>query len=479
MKTLTGRSAVVLTLSLLFGNAPSATAQRDRAQAFLDSAIDRMGGAAKLGAITQVRLEYMTQWLRTSFENRVFADMVGSYETNIDLRDYSIPAWRYTRYPLAARNRPTLEIVDVVRDSVASFKATTLPAGWQPLSGAYVDERTELFTFSPERILLLARAASDLTTAPDTSIGGVVYRRVRATVSNIPATLLFTGSEPTLAASIYRAEQAKDFGLAPWGPMAVDIWYSRWARSQAGILFPSNLDIARVGRPYKRIQIMAADFTANIPADSFAIADSTRAAFFRTQNRAMHDLALDSARLVEARFAEFRTNGAPIGAIRLGSSWWLLETGTAPMNAERADKWLRDKADGARVAGAIITSPSGNNGGAAWLAKHQLPIRATAATATHIAPVFTNRGLSAKSVIAIRKRETIVVGADTAVLEPIDFPDAAGSLLVYVPRERWMYLTPGTPLQLEIAMRRAKVLGWRVEKVGSARGLSQPAPAQQ
>ena len=83
-----------------------------------------------------------------------------------------------------------------------------------------------------------------------------------------------------------------------------------------------------------------------------------------------------------------------------------------------------------------------------------------------------------KLVTVTRKRETIVVGADTAILEPIDFPAAPGSLLVYLPREHWMYFTSGTAVQTEIAMRRAKALGWRVEKIGTARGLSQPVPAQ-
>jgi len=467
-----------LTLSLLVLITGSASGQRERARAFLDSTIERMGGAAKLAAVKQARFEYMTQWMRTSFENRPFGDAVGSYEIDVDLRDYTTPAWRNTRRPIRQGSAPPLEIVNVIRDTVASFKATTVAAGWQPLSAAYLDERTEVFTFSPERVLPLAREAGDAAMIADTIVGGATYRRVRATISGIPTTLLFTGSEPLLTAAVYRAEQAKDFGLAPWGPMLVEVWYSRWARTASGILFPANIDVARVGRPYKRLQMMAVDLAAKIAADSFAVADSTRAAFARTQNRAMHDLPLDSARLVESRFAEFRTNGAPVGAIRLGSAWWLLETGTAPMNAERVDRWLRDHTDGGRVAGAIVTSASTNNGGVAWLAKNQLPIRAGAATATHLTPMLTNRGLSSKSITVARKRETIAVGADTAILEPIDFPDAPGSLLVYVPRERWLYFTPGSPLQTEIAMRRAKALGWRVEKLGSARGLAQPAPAQ-
>jgi hypothetical protein len=467
-----------LTLSLLFAVASPAGAQQERGRAFLDSAIERIGGAAKLAGVKQARFEYVTQWLRTSLDARPFSDAVSTYEIDVDLRDYAVPAWRNTRRYVRATNQPAFDIVNVVRDSVASFKSSAVAAGWQPLSAAYVDERVEAFTFSPERVLPLAREASDVAMIADTAIGGATYRRVRATIGGIPTTLLFTGSEPLLAAAVYRAEQPKDFGLAPWGPMPVEMWYSRWGRTASGILFPANIDIARVGRPYKRLQVMAVDLAANIAADSFAIADSTRSAFARTQNRAMHDLPLDSARLVESRFAEFRTNGAPIGAIRLGSAWWLLETGTAPMNAERVDRWLRDKTDGGRVAGAIVTSASTNNGGAAWLAKNQLPIRAAAATATHLTPMLANRGLSAKSITVARKRETIAVGADTAILEPIDVPDAPGSLLIYVPRERWLYFTPGSPLQIEIAMRRAKALGWRVEKLGSARGLVQPAPAQ-
>ena len=81
----------------------------------------------------------------------------------------------------------------------------------------------------------------------DTTIGGATYRRVRATISGIPTTLLFTGSEPLLTAAVYRAEQPKDFGLAPWGSMLVEVWYSRWARTASGVLFPARGDRAGSG----------------------------------------------------------------------------------------------------------------------------------------------------------------------------------------------------------------------------------------
>ena len=108
-----------------------------RAAAIVDQSISHMGGPEALRALGRVRLELMTQWQRTSFDPRPYADLP-SYERHTEQRNYAIGAWRnLRRFPVGDIWR---EITDVVRDSVAIRQAS---GTWAPLNVAYVDERHE------------------------------------------------------------------------------------------------------------------------------------------------------------------------------------------------------------------------------------------------------------------------------------------------------------------------------------------------
>ena len=438
----------------------------------LDTAIARMGGAEALGRIERVRYELITQWQRTSFADVPYADQP-SYEIHSDVRDYTIPAWRNTRRFQGARPAP--EVVDIVRDTVAIRRLG--PAPWAPLNVAYVDERRELFAFAPERVLLLARGAPDLRALADTTIGGRPHARVAATIDGFPATLFLRRGDGLPAFVRYRAAQPNDFGLAPWGTMEVEVWYSAWARTPAGVVLPRQLDIRRVGRPYKRITVLGAAFDSVAAPDSFAVSDSLRTAFFATANRPMHDLPLDSARIVDERFATFGAFGTPAGAVKVGRRWLLLESGQAPLTVERAAAWLERTDPGAGVAGAYVTAPSAANGGAAWLAARQLPIHAGPGAMPFLAAILRNHRQPAAAATVVTRAQWRQVDGDSLWVEPIDLPDAPGSLLVYVPSLGWAYSAMAAgPLQVEYLMRRAKERGWTVERIGSARAIAVPAP---
>lgn len=443
-----------------------------RPPAALDTAIARMGGAEALGRITRVRYEMITQWQRTAFADAPYADQP-SYEIHSDVRDYGIPAWRNTRRFQGARAAP--EVVDIVRDSVAIRRIG--PAAWAPLNVAYVDERRELFAFAPERVLLLARGAADLRALADTTLGGLPHARVSATIEGFPATLFFRRGDGLPAFVRYRAAQPNDFGLAPWGEMTVEVWYSSWARTSAGVALPRQLDIRRVGRPYKRITVLAAAFDTVAAADSFALSDSLRTAFLATANRPMYDLPLDSAKIADGRFATFGAFGTPVGAVKVGRRWLLLETGQAPLTVERAAAWLARTDPGSAIAGAYVTAPSAGNGGAAWLAAQKIPVHAGPGAMPFLAAILRNHRQPAAATSIVTRAQWRQVDGDSIWVEPMDLPDAAGSLLVYVPSLRWAYSAmAAAPLQVEYLMRRVRDRGWTVERIGSARAISVPAP---
>lgn len=442
-----------------------------RAVAIIDTSIGHMGGAGALRALTRVRLEMMTQWQRTTFDPGPYTDLP-SYERHTEQRNYSIPAWRnYRRFAAGSSWR---EITDVVRDTVAIRQSN---GAWAPLNVAYVDERRELFTFAAERILLEAREASDLRSLSDTTIGGMAHARVAATIGGFPSTLLiFRRSDGLLAMARYVAAQPNDFGLAPWGRMEVEIWYSRWTALPTGVSLPWQWDVKRVGRPYKRMTVLAFSVDT-VAADSFVISDSLRTAFLATANRPMQDLPLDSARMVRPGVARFGAFGYPAGAVKVGRSWLLLETGQAPVNAERAVEWLGKHDPEGKVAGAILTLPAGSNGGVVWLSRQQTPLYVGPGAAPFASAILRNHGRSLPKSAEIGRGQWLRMSGDSAWVEPIDLPDAPGSLLVYVPSLKWAYTAVATsPFHQRYVVARLRERGWPVEQLGSLRDVWAPLP---
>lgn len=452
--------AISLIASLMFATPDP------RAAAAVDRAIGRMGGAELLRGVQRVRYDMVTQWLRVNFDDRPFSDMP-SFEQHADVRDYSIPAWRNSR------RSGTFEFIDVVRDTVG---ARFMRGAWTALNTAYLDERREVFFYTPDRLMLAADASPDLVLLPDTLIGGLAHTRVRGTMAGFPATLFLRKSDDLPAMLRFRAAQPNDFGLTEWGNMDVEVWYSRWTTLQNGLSVPMQWDIKRVGRAYKRLTVNAMTVNPALEADSFVVADSVRDLFLRTQRRPMHDLPFDSAKIVEERVAVFNTFGAPSGAVRLGNSWLLLEAGQAPLSAERAVNWLESKSN-QKVGAAVLTHVVATNGGIVWLTQRKIPVTVAPGAATAAGIILRNHGAPAAGYTTMKQGQWLKLSGDSAWIEPIDLPNARGTALVYVPSLKLLYSgSLGTPLDINLLLERAQQRGWQVERLGSPRGLSLPIP---
>jgi hypothetical protein len=282
----------------------------------------------------------------------------------------------------------------------------------------------------------------------------------------------------------YRAAQPNDFGLAPWGDMEVEVWYSRWTKyplaGTPGVGYPTQWDVRRVGRMYKRLTVLAANFDAAAPPDSFAISDSLRMAFASgSASHPMWDLPMDSAKVIEPRLARFGLPGQAQAAVKFGNQWLLLEGTAVPQRNDTDMQWLKSADPGSAVAGLLITTPTGGCGGAAWFASHKLPVYVApgAGTATMIMMVNWKQPRSAATVVA--KPQWLRIGGDSVWVESIDYPDYPGALIAYVPSMRWVYSgMAGTPIYLDVVAARIRERAWAVDRVGSVRSLTLPLPGR-
>jgi hypothetical protein len=439
-----------------------------RATALVKRAADRMGGEAVLQAVERVNYSIMTEWSHLNFDVRPFTDLP-SFEEDHDVRDYTIPGWRNTRASFGSNGVG----VDIVRDSIGARYSRNR---WSALNVAYVDERRELFTYTPDRLMLHALHATNLVTGADTMIGGMAHARVSGTINGYPATIFFRKNDGLPAMFRFRTSAENDFGLTALGAMNVEIWYSHWTTLPNRMAVPWQWDVVRAGRLYKRLTVVSETVNPAFAADSFAVADSLRTLYLATQRRPMYDVPLDSARLVDENFAMFGAFGPPAGAIHIGSKWLLLESGTAPLNAQRSIDWL-ERTTGQKVAGAVLTTAVSTNGGLAYLTERGIAAWVAPATQAFARVILANRNLPVRGFTPVNKGQWIRIEGDSVRLQPFDFPNARGSALVYVPSLHYLYSGHlGGLLELSLALEYARTQGWAVERVGTLNGLVRKIP---
>lgn len=438
-----------------------------------------MGGLATLQGIKTARYHLAIQWLNPNFDSQPYRD-APSYEFDTDYRDYGARLWRNTRR--FARGADWLEYLDLVVDTVAARQGPNLtksiptPAGvvdgWAPLDIAYIDERRELFALTPDRLVLALEDAPDLTSRADTLIGGIRHLVVSGTVEGYPMTAFFRQTDGMLALARYHADESNDFGLAPWGPMDVDVWYSVWQRDDSGhVYLPHQWDIARIGRAYKRITVLNVDFGATMSPDSLTLSDAVRDAYLKFARKPMADLPLDSARIsADGRVALFNTPGAPRAAVKIGAEWLLLEPGNLPLNAERAAAWLAEHDKGSRVAGAVV-SREWPMGGADWVARAKLPIYLAPSDAQGLRKSLSNFGAPSTSMHVVDAGMWIRTSSsprDSAWVEPIDVPSTSRAVLIYVPSLKWVYSSGiVNTLDQEFVERHIATRKWIIERIGT------------
>ncbi len=465
-------ATVGIVLGLVSITAPRALAQSDSASTdgasareHVEHALELMGGEEAVRSIDGVAFEMMTQWQRTGFRDVPFTDRP-SYERHSDVRDYNLPAWRNTRHFGAQ------EVTNIVSDSVA---VTDFGQGPQPLSVAYVDERQELFTYTPDRLLLALLDAPDLRSLPDSSLGGEEHHVLAATLSSRFPSRVFLHAGTGLPTLLrFRAGHPNDFGLVQWGDMDVQVWYSNW-RTFGAVSIPTQWDILRVGAPYKRMTVTSADFEAAIASDSFTISDELRAAYWESDApRPMHE-SMPAPQTPETPGSGIiviaRSFGVPTGAVSTGDGWLLLGAGQAPFNFDAGLATLGIEGVES-LAGVLVAEARGTSGGVVRAVNDRLPVLVSGGAAPFVQAILRNHGASLETVRVIDDVQTLGVGAERVVLAPLALPDSPKSLLLFKPSLGWLYVPEGTdPLHLRMAQARALDLGWEVKAVGTPRGM--------
>jgi hypothetical protein len=193
----------------------------------------------------------------------------------------------------------------------------------------------------------------------------------------------------------------------------------------------------------------------------------------------MWELPMDSARILEPRLAKFGNPGQAQQAVKMGNTWLMLEGTGVPQRNETDVQWLKQADPGSSVAGLLITSPNASRGAAAWFAQKKLPVYVAPGSSASMAATMKNWKQSPSALTVLAKPQWIRVGGDSIWVEMMDFPDAPGAMVAYVPSMRWAYSAMAAfPLGFDLIVARIRERGWNVDRIGSQRTLTQPIPAR-
>lgn len=436
-----------------------------RAVAVVERGLELMGGTTAVSGIERIRYTTTTHWQRSGFRTLPGSDRP-SMERHFDVRDYTISAWRNTRV-FGERN-----LVNVVRDSVA---VTDFGNGPQPLSVAYVDEKAELFAYTPDRLLLALREAPDLAAGADTTLAGEGHVRVRALVGGrFDAEVFF--HELTGAPSMMRfvAGHPNDYGLVPWGQMTVEVWYANW-KPFGDVAFPTQWDVWRAGSPYKRMTIQGAEINPPFAADSFEISLEAKRAYHASPAvLPMHEARTIDDVTVEGGFAVIEGAGYPLGAVDVGSGWLIVGAGQAEYNLDRAREALREAGVG-NVHGVLAAQARTSDGGVVGVRDDEA-LYTSRAAGPYVGGYLDGAGVR-RALTTLSEGDGIGTGEHALRIADFHVPDTPGSILLFQPATGWLHAPDVTDaFGRRLALAAASEMGWVVTSMGWARQLRSEAP---
>ena len=276
-------------------------------RALIAAAIAACGGEARLTGLRSLRLDAIGHEWALEQSERPEGPWLPHYIQTIEVRDLEHARLRrqsQTRDWNFAQWSPASSVV--VANGVA---ARTNGQRWAPGGVGDVHDAEDIFAFAPERLLLTARAAPDLATAPAKTLQGVVQDAVTFTAAGRHATLYLNRwtKRPTML------EVLRDDQWGVWGDVTERRWFSFWTLEHGGLWYPRQTTVEWNGLPFRDVSVM--DLTVDAPVDdgSFQIPEETKQSYAAS---AAKPSGIPALRLDETKAVEL----AP-GVVQFAGSW--------------------------------------------------------------------------------------------------------------------------------------------------------------
>jgi hypothetical protein len=398
-----------------------------------------IGGLDKLQAVSAVRtVEQGLEYFTSVGDPRVAPAAIA--ETITTLRRMAPVGLRQTTVTSFAMANQSFTQTVIASDSVVSR------GGLAAASAFDAAVASEVLALAPDRILLTALAASDLTALPDSVIDGVPHHvvafhwadaRVRLAIdaaTGFPDAVWLVRAYPTFVF------------WSLWGDITIGTRWSGWTLQANGVWYPRQRLVTFNGEPWRRFLVTALDVAPAAPPDSFAIADSARSQFATISHGAstmpeptLTPMTLADGVVLFAGYYQSALIREPEGIIVLDASQSNAKSRAVLAQAARLFP-------GTPIAAVVTTASAWMQiGGVREYVSRGIPIYALDVNAARVraviaAPYATHpdslaRVPRAASLRVVHTPVTLGTGANEIRLLPV----ASGDLLVYWPARRWLY----------------------------------------
>jgi hypothetical protein len=288
--------AVALFAIISSQDQPAAQSRAADPRALVAEAIAAMGGESVLTSLRSLELDVVGHEWATEQSERPEGPWLAQYMQRVEVRDLANRRLRYSmqgRDWNAAKWSPDPPLFTIVAGDVA---ARTNGQRWGPGSPNDVKDAAELFSLAPERLLLTAKNASDLSAARSRQLHGVDQDAVAFTWNGQRLTLFLNRWThlPTML------EMVRDDPWGIWGDMTERRWYSFWALQQGGLWYPRQVNVDWNSQPRRESTVMAMKVNPDIDDQAFAIPDDQKAAYAKLAARpsGFQSMRVDASRAV-------------------------------------------------------------------------------------------------------------------------------------------------------------------------------------
>lgn len=236
-------------------------------------AIAAMGGEARLTSLHSLTLDTIGHAFALEQSERPEGPWLTVYQQTLEVRDLEHQRrWVQTQHRDWSSPQWSKPLAMVTAGGMA---ARTDGQRWAPATPADLHNSEEMLALAPERLLLTARAASDLHAMPEETQQRVPQQVLAFTWAGKPLRLFLNRWThlPTML------EVVQDDPMGVWGDVVERRWYAYWTLETGGLMYPRQTSVERNGQPFTddTVQVLKIDEAAD--ESKFAIPENVKTAF--------------------------------------------------------------------------------------------------------------------------------------------------------------------------------------------------------
>lgn len=275
----------------------SQTPASSSVSAWLSGAAAAMGGEAKLRALARVETSGMSVWYHREQSERPEGPWLTSFTDFTDVRRVAADAVQRTS---RARGFSTNDWVDSTEWTPPSTVVVTSGMGVSQVGGTFTAAPTppDLAALpvglAPERVILTARDAADLSAEPDEVVDGYKHHVVAFSLAGARVRLIL--NVPSLLPKAVEIQRAHphDMFLAPWGDVTQRVSFGMWTREPDGLRYPRLWEFSTNGQRDGSVYITTVRMNPPIGDADFELSQEIRQQVIAARTR-IADLPLGSA----------------------------------------------------------------------------------------------------------------------------------------------------------------------------------------